>query len=195
MKIALYFGSFNPPHKGHVAIAEYVHKNYDFDEIHIVLSPKNPLKSDCLLLDDEKRKLLAEKWVEKEKYLYLSLIEFDMPRPSYTYVTLRKLRKENPYSEFSLILGMDSFLNLDKWKKYREILKYHKLYVYPRKDCTLSDVFLKSLNSDSNIILMQSPIFPYSSTEIREKIRTGFSVDYALPKEIADCIRENNFYR
>ena len=118
MKIGLYFGSFNPIHVGHLIIASHVLSNTSLDELWFVVSPQNPFKKHSTLLNEQHRLTLVRAAIEGEKKLRASNVEFKLPKPSYTIDTLTYLAEKYPQHIFSIIMGSDSFQNIEKWKKY-----------------------------------------------------------------------------
>ena len=96
VRSALYFGSFNPPHIGHEGILRYLKECGDFDDICVVLSPQNPLKDKRLLLDEGERCKMVKAWIGTLPFVRCSTIEFEMEKPSYTYLTMRRFRLEQP---------------------------------------------------------------------------------------------------
>src|SRR5215204_5639972 len=121
MKIGLYFGSFNPIHIGHLIIANHILNETDLKKIWFVVSPQNPFKQSNSLLNEYDRLHLARLSVESDNRIIVSDIEFSLPRPSYTIDTLTYLREKYPLNEFSIVMGSDSFQNLNKWKNYEKI--------------------------------------------------------------------------
>ena len=134
MKIGIYSGSFNPIHKGHTALADYLLRNADLDEIWLVVSPHNPLKDEKTLISDRDRLQMAQLAVEDFPQLKVSDVEFSLPKPSYTFQTLDFLSKKYPENKFSLIIGADNLVVFDKWKNYRYLLDNYRIIVYPRKN-------------------------------------------------------------
>ena len=130
--IGLYFGSFNPIHIGHLIIAEYMIENSDLDEIWFVVSPSNPLKKKESLLDERQRLYMVNIAIEDDARFRSSDIEFKLPYPSYTCVTLAHLTERYPEKNFSLIMGEDNLENIEKWKNYEFILNNFHIYTYPR---------------------------------------------------------------
>lgn len=92
-KIGLYFGTFNPIHVGHLIIANHLASHSGLDEVWFVVSPHNPLKDKNTLLDDHHRLAMVKLAVEDNPKLKASSIEFDLPKPSYTVLTLQALRE------------------------------------------------------------------------------------------------------
>ena len=88
MKVALYFGSFNPIHIGHLIIANHIINETNVDQLWFVVSPHNPLKESASLLNEHQRLHLVRLAIEEEAKFQVSNIEFGMPRPSYTIDTL-----------------------------------------------------------------------------------------------------------
>lgn len=188
MHVGLFFGSFNPIHNGHICIGEFMHTHYSMDEIWYVLSPQNPLKEKKNLLHESQRLQMLEAAIKPYHYMKVSIIEFDLPKPSYTYFTLRELLKTHSGISFSLIMGNDAMENIDKWKNYTEILENYTIYLYPRKDCKL-------MIDRSNIIQTKAPIKTISSSEIRDKIQKGESVQTLLPNTVFNIIQSEKYYR
>ena len=130
--IALYFGTFNPIHVGHLAIANYISQLSDIDEVWLVVSPENPLKKKASMLADYHRLAIVREAIADNPSLKVSDIEFSLPKPSYTIDTLTYLQEKYPDHHFSLIMGEDNLRSFPKWKNYQEILSQVQLYVYPR---------------------------------------------------------------
>ena len=146
-KTGLFFGTFNPIHVGHLIIANHMAEHSDLEEVWLVVTPHNPHKKKASLLADHHRWQMVYRATENYPRLKPSNIEFSLPQPSYTVVTLAHLQEKYPGHEFALIMGEDNLKNLHKWKNYEVILKNHHIYVYPRisggqipeafKDCLL----------------------------------------------------------
>ncbi|MDA3953647.1 MAG: nicotinate (nicotinamide) nucleotide adenylyltransferase [Bacteroidales bacterium] len=190
MNIGLYFGSFNPIHIGHLAIANYLVEYSDLDEIWLIVSPQNPLKKKSSLLNEFDRFEMVELAVKDDLRIKPNDIEFNLPKPSYTIDTLTYLSEKNPKLNFNLIVGADSLQSFHKWKNYEEILKQYKLYVYPRPNCDLN-VF----KDHKNVCLINAPLIEVSSSFIREAIKKKKDIRYFLPAEVYKHIDKMNFYR
>lgn len=176
MNVLLYFGSFNPIHKGHVGLAEYMLGRDDIDEVWLVLSPHNPLKEVSRLWDEQKRLALVNEACEHHPGLKACTVEFGLPKPNYTVNTLRYLARQFPGHNFSLLIGADNYEIFDKWRDYGEILANYKIYVYPRTGYRRIRGRFEEMEW-----LMDAPLFDISSTEIRERIERGECVDDLIP--------------
>lgn len=196
MKTGLYFGSFNPIHIGHLAIANYMVENSDLDEVWFVVSPHNPLKKKSSLLADHHRVRLAEIATELDDRLSVSDIETKMPSPSYTIDTLTWLSEKYPSKEFALIMGGDNLLTLHKWKNVEELIRKYNFYVYPRKEKHGSyPEKLADLIKYASITLVEAPLMEISGTFIREAIAQGKDIRHFLPPGVWKYIDEMNFYK
>jgi len=189
MKIGLYFGSFNPVHIGHLIITNHVLNETDLDKIWFVVSPQNPFKQNNSLLNEYDRLHLLRTAIEDDPRMKVSDIEFYLPKPSYTINTLTYLKEKYPEQDFFLIMGSDSFQNIDKWKNYETIINNYKIYVYKRKGFDLKD------NNNEAIKLLDAPLLEISATNIRQLVKQGKSIRYMVPEKIREEIEGNLFFK
>lgn len=189
MNIGLYFGSFNPIHIGHLAIANYMVEFSDLDEVWFVVSPHNPLKNKNTLLNDYDRLEMVRLAINDFHKFKVSNIEFSLPQPSYTVNTLAHLKEKYPDKTFNLIMGSDNLRHFHKWKNYERIIENHKLYVYPRKNETENQ-----FSNHKNVVLINAPEMEISSTSIREAIKNGKDLRFFLPEKVYQMIDKQGFY-
>ncbi len=190
-KVALFFGSFNPIHVGHMIIADFVANNTNADEVWFVVSPHNPLKEKRSLLADHHRLAMVRRAVENDPRFKASDVEFGLEQPSYTTVTLAYLKEKYPNIEFSLIMGGDSLASLPKWKNHETILANYPIIVYSRPSQGNVDDMLKQ----GRITMLDAPLMNLSSSAIRKQIAAGKSVKYQMPHEAWTYLDEMNFYK
>lgn len=191
MKIGLFFGSFNPIHIGHLALANYFVEFTDLDNLWFVVSPQNPLKKRNTLLEDYHRLHLVRLSIEDKSGKYqASNIEFDMPKPSYTIDTLTYLKEKYTEHEFVLIMGADNIATIHKWKNYEEIIKNYQIYVYPRPNIDISNIQI-----DANYQVFEAPTIEVSSSFIRKAINQGKNIDFFMHEKVAKYVDEMNFYK
>ena len=204
MKIGLFFGTFNPIHIGHLIIANHMVNHTDLEQVWMVVTPQNPFKQNKTLLADYHRLALVNIAVEDHPQLVAKDIEFKLPKPNYTIDTLVYLKEKHPSHTFSLIMGEDNLLTLDKWKNYEQIVANYGLYIYPRAQ-THSEQ-LESLNSNFSLDNLLNrypnatycsdlPLLKLSSTYIRKAIKEQKDVRYLLTPEVLKYIDEMNFYK
>ena len=133
MNIALLFGSFNPVHNGHLAMAHAALQSNKCDEVWFVVSPHNPLKSLDTLASANDRAHMVSLALQNESNIKICTIEFDMPTPSYTIHTIRKLKEEYPSFNFHILCGTDVVNSLPAWYKFEELIQAVKFLVCSRE--------------------------------------------------------------
>jgi nicotinate-nucleotide adenylyltransferase len=194
-KIGLYFGSFNPIHIGHIAIAGYMTEFTGLRQVWFVVSPHNPLKKKETLLADHHRLYMTQLAIGDNDKLKASDIEFRMSLPSYTIDTLTFLQEKYPRNEFCLVMGEDNLYTLHKWKNAEELINKYPIYYYPRADAIKPSSFvLDHILSKADIHRSDAPHMDISGTFIREGIKHGRDMSYFLPPPVWKYIREMHFY-
>ncbi|MEO5647366.1 MAG: nicotinate (nicotinamide) nucleotide adenylyltransferase [Chitinophagaceae bacterium] len=189
MTVGLYFGSFNPVHIGHLAIASHIVNYTAMNQVWFVVSPQNPLKTSKSLLNEYHRLNLIQLAIEGESKLRASNIEFSLPRPSFTIDTLTYLNEKYPSYQFSIIMGSDSLQNIGKWKNFELILSNYPILVYKRPGFNIEEV------QHANITVLEAPLFDISSTRVRDMIMQGNSIRYLVPDVVKDEIERNHYYK
>lgn len=180
MKIGIYGGSFNPIHNGHIALARQMLRNLPLDEVWMMVSPQNPLKqSDSDLLDDRKRWEMTEAALRDEEKLKACALEFNLPKPSYTWRTLQALSNEHPDDRFTLIIGADNWQLFPRWYHSDDILRHYSIAIYPRTGFPVSVADLPE-----GVTLVNTELYDISSTDIRRRIRQGRPYEHLIPKAI-----------
>jgi len=185
MRIAIFSGSFNPIHNGHLAIARETLAQDAADELWFLVSPQNPLKKNIDLFPETDRLMMVKLAIEDEKGMKASDFEFHLPRPTYTINTLEKLRENYPEHQFKLLIGGDNLIIFHKWVEYKRIIDEFGLIVYPRPDFDT-----ESLPKFQNTILISAPLINLSATEIREKLVKGESIAGMVPEKVADFLHQ-----
>lgn len=180
MKVGIYGGSFNPIHNGHIALAEAFLRQAELDEVWFMVSPQNPLKANARLLDDKIRFKMVQKVLKHKRNLIACDYEFYLSKPSYTWDTLQRLSNDFPQHQLTLLIGSDNWTAFDRWYHHEDILQNYKIVIYPR----LGDEIGKNELPDS-VSLLNAEFINISSTEIRERIANGKSIDHLVPAEIA----------
>jgi nicotinate-nucleotide adenylyltransferase len=194
-KIGLYFGSFNPIHIGHVAIAGYMTEFTPLEQVWFVVSPHNPLKKKETLLEDNQRLYMAQLAIGDNDHLKASDIEFKLPSPSYTIDTLTYLKEKHPQHEFYPVMGEDNLYTIYKWKNTEELIRNYDFYVYPRPysprpESSALDLILKK----ARIYWAKAPLMDISGTFIRSGIKKGKNMSYFLAPPVWKYIGEMHFY-
>lgn len=189
MNIGLYFGSFNPIHIGHLIIANHVLNETPVGKIWFVVSPQNPLKESRTLLNEFDRLHLVRLAVQDDSRIKCSDIEFNLSKPSFTSNTLIFLSEKYPEHRFALIMGSDSYQNLDKWRNFETIISNYSIYVYKREGHEITTTF------DTPPIILTAPIIQISASQIREHVKSGKSIRYLVPEIVREEIETRKFYK
>jgi nicotinate-nucleotide adenylyltransferase len=188
MKIALYFGSFNPIHHGHLIIANQIVEQENYNELWFVVSPQNPFKNEKNLLNANHRYHLLQLAIEGESKLKVSNIEFKLPKPSYTINTLVYLKEKFPGHEFDIVLGSDGFQNIKNWRNASFILKNYKIIIYKRPGFEIVN------DTEAEIKEIVGPQLLISSTYIRGLLEKNKSIKFLVPDIVNDEIKARGFY-
>lgn len=189
MKVALYFGSFNPIHIGHLIIARHVLNESLADKVWFVVSPQNPLKKTDPLLNEYHRLRLAQLATEDEPNFKVSDIEFTMPKPSYTIDTLIYLKEKYSEISFSIILGADSFSNIKSWKNAEILMRDYSFIVYPRSGFEVSNI------ANNISVLQNAATIKISASYIRTLISKNKSVRFLVPEKVLTEIEQGGYYK
>ena len=182
MKIAIYSGSFNPIHNGHIAVAEAALAEGS-DEVWMVVSPQNPHKREVELWPFEERLKMVELAVFDKANIKSSDCENSLPRPSYTINTLEFLQRNYPEHSFRLLIGGDNLLKFHLWKDYRKIIETFGLIVYPRYSNEID-----RFDNHRNIQRIKAPLLDISSSEIRKRLKQNESVHGLVSTEVEKFI-------
>ena len=188
MKVALYFGSFNPIHHGHLIIANEILQQENYHELWFVVSPHNPFKNENNLLNANHRYQLVQLAIEGESKLKASNIEFKLPKPSYTVNTLVYLKEKYPNHQFDIVLGSDGFQNITNWKNSDYIIKNHRFLIYKRPGFEITN------EAGADIKEIFGPQLFISSTHIRKLIAEGKSIKYLVTDLVNAEIKAKGFY-
>lgn len=188
-KVGLFFGSFNPIHVGHLVIANAMLNNADLDEVWFVVSPQNPFKERSTLLADHHRLQMVRIAIEENYKIRASDVEFHLPQPSYTVVTLAQLAEQHPDKEFCLIMGSDNLDGFHRWRNAEYILEHYQIFVYPRPNHDGGQ-----LAGHPHVHWVNVPMMDISSSYIREQIQRGKSVEYLLTEPVFKYLTEMHFY-
>lgn len=187
--IALFFGSFNPIHIGHLVIADAIALEQEIEKVWFVISPQNPFKVKESLLTESARYYLTQLATEDNPKFFVSNIEFNLPRPNYTIDTLIYLKEKYPDKKFCLVMGGDNLIHLEKWKNYQMILENYRIYIYKRPKSDTSQI-----PSHKNIHFLDVPLMEVSSTLIRNRLKQKQSIRYLVPEIIRSEIEKGGYY-
>ena len=198
MKIGILGGTFDPVHKGHIYIAEQCMKHLGMDRIIFLPNGNPPHKRGRNITDKEHRYNMLKIAISGCEGFCVSDYEIRREEYSYTVETMRNLRKLSD-DEYILIIGADSFYQLDLWYKSDELVKENKFVVLDREYDGHGNISedVERFNKEhlSHISLLKIPLIDISSTEIRNRISMGLDISDMVGENVANYIKENNLYR
>ena len=195
MKTCYFQGTFNPPHNGHLFIAEFILKNTEYEKVVFVPACKPPHKN----LSEKNpfhRLNMTKILVKNKKGLDVSDIEFQREEPSYTYVTVKNLSDgKKEYDRPAIIIGDDAFEKIESWYKTEELKNLVNFILIPREN-GCSEEKLKQLRKKGyNYNRLNMPYIDISSTQIRALISENLPTDGLIPQEIRRYADENDLYK
>ncbi|MCB9800295.1 MAG: nicotinate (nicotinamide) nucleotide adenylyltransferase [Candidatus Omnitrophica bacterium] len=192
MKIALFGGTFDPVHRGHLDLARCAKKQFELDKIIFMPASIAPNKAgQAPAASPDERCEMIRSAIEGLAGFELSTLEIDRGGISYTVDTLRLLKQNYPQDDFFLILGEDSYENFSKWHCPEEILKMAGLIVAPRYNSST----IRSRSADSSIQWIEMDEVPVASSYIKQCIRDNEPLKDLIPESVIKIIRERKLYQ
>ena len=199
--IGIIGGSFNPIHIGHLVVAEEARVRFSLERVIFVPVGVPGYKKPTQLIDPERRFAMTLLATASNPHFFVSRIEIDHFKKSYTYDTIKEFRKIYPEENYNIyfITGADSVLSILTWKKAKELLSMCRFIAATRPGYNLKRLKekLKKIcnNCDERIFVMRIPALSISSTEIRNRIKNGLPIKYLVPKEVEEYIKKHNLYK
>ena len=199
MKKAIFGGTFDPIHIGHIHIAYEALYSLHLDEILFMPAGNPPNKMNKEITDAQIRYGLVKKAIECESHFEISNYEINKKENSYTYETLEYFNKLHDNIEWYFLIGGDSLMDLVNWKNVDILLKNCKLVVYNRAGFAVEEVLKEKKRVEkefnSKITFLNMPIIDISSTNIRKSIKAGRNIEYLLPKGVENIIDKLHLYK
>lgn len=196
MRIGIFGGSFNPPHLGHMHLAECVHEALALDEVWLVPSGISPHRSMAAYASAEDRLALCR--LAAQAYSWMRAEDFELRRDavSYTFDTVKYFTQTYPADEFVLLVGGDMLLGFRQWYRWEEILRSVQLAAIAREAGEYESLVqaAEDLQQYGKIVLLNVDSFAVSSTKIREMIRKKQDCSCYLPEKIVQYIKMRNLY-
>ena len=195
MKIGLFGGTFDPIHLGHLIVMENVLNIMNLDKIIILPSSNPPHKQDKDKTDVKLRVDMVKKAIKNNNRIILSTFEANSNEVIYSYQTINYFKEKYPTDEFYYVMGEDSFMNIESWKNYKDLLK-ENLIVFARSSIDSQSSLVKKIKETNkeNIHLINNLNINISSTLIRNLLRNGKSIRYLVTDDVYDFIMENRLY-
>ena len=199
-KVGILGGTFDPPHYGHLRIAEEVKEFLKLEKIFFIPAGLPPHKRALNISKFEHRFNMIKLAIKDNPYFEALDIEKDLI-PSYTVNTLKLLKDKFPQTEFFFIVGIDSFLSISTWWNYEKILDYTNLVVVPRKGHKDIDEKTKKLAEElfperfEKVKFVEVEGLMVSASKIRKLVSLKKSIRYLVPEEVRKYIEAQGLYR
>lgn len=193
-KVAIFGGSFNPVHNGHLNLVLQAQKQFDFDCIKVIPTFQSPFGSITTELTDVDRMEMLKETFKKYSFVEIDDQEIKRKGISYTVDTVKEVSKTA--KEVFLIIGMDQFVVFDKWKSYEQILRKVQLLVCHRSGISrknISSSIIKKFYKKIHYIKLDN--MDMSSSDIRRRLQKGLSVDNLIPSVVKEWIVRKNLYK
>jgi nicotinate-nucleotide adenylyltransferase len=198
LKIALFGSSFNPPHRGHLLIAENALKSFSLDQILFIPCALPPHKTFVPLVSDEDRLEMIRLAISKQPKFVLSTIEIKRGGTSYSIDTIREVKSCFKDAEIFFIIGSDNFETIGNWYQFTELIQLCEFLVIERPGKPLiipPPTVPKALLSKFKYRIFEGPTQEVSSSEIRENLLKGKNVSHLLPGPVYEYVQKAHLYQ
>ncbi len=197
MNIAMFGGSFDPIHNGHISLSQAFVKELSLDKVIIMPAFISPFKQQGGTASPLHRLNMCRLAFEGSDNIEVSSLELDRGGCSYTYMTLQTLAQEYAGAKLFLITGADSFMSIHKWKHPELIFQYAEICAVPRGNDSMESLknqeeYLHTLGAGTR--LLGTRVMTVSSTQIRTLIKQGKSISSLVPESVEEYILRNRLY-
>ncbi len=193
-KIGILGGNFNPVHFTHLMMADQVAQRLELDKVWLMPEALPPHVDEKKTISAEHRVKMLELAIADSPRLSLELGEVARGGKSYTYDTMKHLTQAYPDTDFYFIIGADCINDLPTWHKIDELLASCKFIATKRPSYTLDLTTIQQHFKNFNITLLETPELEISSTDIRQRIKKGYSIQYITTEQVQQYIRKEELY-
>lgn len=192
MKTGIFGGTFNPIHNGHLFNARFIKDEFNLDRILFIPAGEPVHKKLAGNVTGEFRYEMVSRAIAGQDGFQVSRIELDRSEPSYTVITLRELSKIFPEDDFYLIIGADSFNELDSWREYEFIINSVPVIVMKRPgDPDLKKSITRGI---AKLLVAGNQNIDISSSMVRDRFARGLPVDSLIPGAVNEFIKSKRLY-
>ncbi|HEX6780560.1 MAG TPA: nicotinate-nucleotide adenylyltransferase [Solirubrobacterales bacterium] len=189
--------AFNPPHLGHLALAQEAHWQLGLDEVVFVPTGEAPHKR---IADDPgrgERLEMTRLAADGDERFSVSALEVDREGPSYAYETLEALAEERADRKLVFVMGADAAVGLESWREPERVVELASIAVARRAGVSDADVVtsLRSLGCEERATMLEMPQFGVSSSAVRERAKQGRPLRYLVPEAVAGYVEARGIYR
>jgi len=198
MRIGIFGGTFDPPHLGHLILAEEAKYQLQLDKVLWVLTPLPPHKQNQILTPLDERISMVSASIEDNEVFIFSDVEIKKPPPYYSVDTVDLLRKEYTKADLVFLMGADALRGLTEWRRVNAFVKTCDeigVMLRPGTELDLTKLENEIPNVIQKLRFIHAPMIEISSHEIRRRISVGEPVRYFLKKEVYQIIKEKRLYK
>ena len=199
MNIGILGGTFNPPHNGHVAAAQYAQKQLDLHRLFLIPNNQPPHKQLPHPTASTRQRLEMTRIMAREELPFARVSEIEINRggPSYTIDTVEQLRESYPYSKFYLIIGTDMLMTIESWMRSEELMEFCSLAVVARSENDRQDIAVQAEylrdTYEAEVIQIDCPALDISSSMIRDAVNQK-ELARLVPPAVYAYITEHKLY-
>jgi nicotinate-nucleotide adenylyltransferase len=189
--------AFNPPHYGHLALAQEALWQLGLDEVILVPTGEAPHKRIADEPGREARMEMTRLAAAEDPRFSVSALEVEREGPSYTYETLEALANDRADTQLVFVMGADAAVGLESWRNPERVVELASLAVARRAGVSEADVgaVMRSLGCEERATMLEMPQFGVSSSAVRERAKQGRPLRYLVPDPVASLIEEKEIYR
>jgi nicotinate-nucleotide adenylyltransferase len=189
--------AFNPPHLGHLALAQEALWQLGLDEVVFVPTGEAPHKRIAEEPGREARMEMTRLAAAEDERFSVSALEVEREGPSYTYETLEALAEERADTQLVFVMGADAAVGLESWRNPERVVELASLAVARRAGVAEADVaaVMRSLGCEERATMLEMPQFGVSSSAVRERAKRGRPLRFLVPDSVASLIEERGLYR
>jgi nicotinate-nucleotide adenylyltransferase len=196
-RLGILGGTFDPPHTGHLILAEYAYDALDLEQVLFVPAADPPHKQQEDKQPVKHRLVMLELALTENDHFAISRVDVDRPGPHYSVDMLQIVQAQYPDHELYFVMGSDSLRNLVHWYRPDEFIQRCHLAVMRRPgdyiQLNMHDAALPGLSE--RVVMVEAPLIGIASSQIVERIQHGRSIRYLLPQSVVDYIDEHRLYR
>ncbi len=191
MKLGIFGGTFDPPHIGHLIVADDAAEALRLDRVYFIPTGEHPLKRAQVETPADVRARMIRAATEGSTRFVVDERECRRPGPSYTIDTLAEIGRESPGAELFLLVGGDVVGEMHRWHRIREIGEWARVAVMSRAEAPVE----ADIELGFDYVTVEVTHIAISSSEIRQRVRSGRPFRYLVPESVYEIIVSNRLYR
>jgi nicotinate-nucleotide adenylyltransferase len=196
MNIGIFGGTFDPPHVGHLVIADQAMTQLKLDEVWFMPAGQPPHKLNNHVSEAEHRVAMTQLAIAGHAGFKLSTFDIDRPGPHYSAIAIEMLEQQHPQHDWCFVMGADSLEDLPRWYEPKRLIAQATLAVAGRPSARpdLHDLEQAIPGLSARVRWVEAPLVDLSSTQLRAMVRAGASLRYLVPDPVVEYIHQHRLY-